>query len=258
MTFLEFVCQRLLGRPTHTEGGCPCWPCPRCGHRSWHVRPPSAVHKDRCSCWSCQWWGDEYDLLRQLFPGEMYPQRRARLEQYRAAYDREQEGNGVGARNGNGAAAADPAPTFLPRGRGFGGHAMNPYDREPAMDEFSPAADEAVAELLDGMGHLDPAARRAALRQCQLALSACARHQLHPDGLAARCGFVVWAEEGDERHRAECREPARCDDAPLQGGPRAAAPDAGRGPGRRAPRGWPPRPGAGGGGNGKGVNHAAG
>src|SRR5215472_10314826 len=103
-TFLKWLCEQLLGPPTHTEGGCPCWPCPACNHRSWHVRPPHPQHKDRFSCWRCLWWGDEADLVRWFHSGEDWPARRARLEQLRADYDREVAtvGNGQGGTCGPG------------------------------------------------------------------------------------------------------------------------------------------------------------
>jgi hypothetical protein len=78
MTLLEYCCRRRLGPPTHHEGDRPCWPCPQCGHRSWHVRPHKPPHKDRFSCSSCGWWGDEHDLLKHCDPAADYG---VRLEQ---------------------------------------------------------------------------------------------------------------------------------------------------------------------------------
>jgi hypothetical protein len=214
--FLEYVCMKLLGQPTHTEGGCPCWPCPRCEHRGWHVRPPSDTYKDRCSCWSCGWWGDAYDLLRQLCPQEKYPQRKVRLGQLRAEYDREgAAAAGAGAAAGAAGAgprpgAAGPAATrFSSRGRGGVAHG-NAYGRSPQEDEFCPAANEAIAELREALAHLSPEARRDTLEHCQKALALCARYGLHPDGLAGRCGFQAWSGYIEDEHKAQCQDP-QCD-----------------------------------------------
>jgi hypothetical protein len=81
--FLDWLVQRYLGPPTHREGDCPCWPCPKCGHRGWHVLPVKAGYKDRFRCWSCDFRGDEYDLLLHYHPRDPWEARKARAESLR-------------------------------------------------------------------------------------------------------------------------------------------------------------------------------
>ena len=85
MTFLRYVCERLLGPPERRRGE-ECWACPQCGRHRFHVRPHKPEHKDRWSCWACGWWGDEADLLRHFYPREDYGARLDRLEQLRVEH----------------------------------------------------------------------------------------------------------------------------------------------------------------------------
>jgi len=67
ITFLQFVCLHFLGRPARDRGrGEWYWDCPKCGGTGFHTRPILEGCKDKFSCWSCGWWGDEYDFLRQM------------------------------------------------------------------------------------------------------------------------------------------------------------------------------------------------
>src|SRR6516162_8477588 len=93
MTFLQYVCERLLGQPRRVGGspGESYWTCPFCGRfaEAFHTFPSKPPHKDRWSCWKCGMRGDEFDLMRHCYPGEDYPRRRVRLDECREDYDRE-------------------------------------------------------------------------------------------------------------------------------------------------------------------------
>lgn len=85
-TFLEYLAEKLMG-PSELHKGEPRWNCPKCGHRGFHVRPHKPPHKDRCSCWTCGWWGDEHDLLAHFRPRLDYGRRLDRLDTLRQEYE---------------------------------------------------------------------------------------------------------------------------------------------------------------------------
>src|SRR5437764_5152931 len=84
MTFLEFIVRRELGEPNRNGK----WLCPFHGESnpSFTLFPPKAGCKDRFKCWSCGAWGDEFDLLKELYPDEDYSARLLRMEQLGAQY----------------------------------------------------------------------------------------------------------------------------------------------------------------------------
>lgn len=86
-SFLEFCFHRLLGKPVSGS----CWNCPVCDSSgaSLSVRPPKEEYKVRFKCFRCDWWGDEFDLLREFYKGDDYPRLRIRVEQWRADYEAE-------------------------------------------------------------------------------------------------------------------------------------------------------------------------
>jgi hypothetical protein len=118
MTFLEFVCEQLLGDPTASRGdGQSQWDCPACGSSSFHTMPSNPRYKDRCKCWSCGFRGDSYDLLQQVRPELDYGGRCAWLAQRQQEFDNGEAaralrvGARAGAGVGNGARAkATPTP----------------------------------------------------------------------------------------------------------------------------------------------------
>jgi DNA primase len=93
MTFLEYVCERLLGQPARPGGadGESYWVCPFHDdtNPSFHTLPRKPGMKDRFRCFACGMRGDEFDLLRELHPGEDYSRRRVRLEQWHRDYEAE-------------------------------------------------------------------------------------------------------------------------------------------------------------------------
>jgi hypothetical protein len=89
MTLLEYVAEKLLG-PSDRYG---YWDCPRCGKHKFHCKPHKPPHPDKFKCFACDFWGDEFDLLRHFFPGEKYRQLETRLHGFQLEYDRDvQEG----------------------------------------------------------------------------------------------------------------------------------------------------------------------
>src|SRR5262245_17301762 len=76
-TFLIYVTEALFGPPCYGSS----WKCPFCdpgGDSKWasfSVRPPrkkgdGTEYPIKWRCHRCRRWGDEYDLLRLLYPGE--------------------------------------------------------------------------------------------------------------------------------------------------------------------------------------------
>jgi hypothetical protein len=108
MTFLQYVCEQLIGPPTSSRSdGQSHWSCPRCGSWKFHTKPHKPEYRDRFKCWPCDWWGDEADLLLHFHPREDYGARQDRLASLREDYDREM---------GRGAAAGHSGPSSGPVG----------------------------------------------------------------------------------------------------------------------------------------------
>jgi len=91
MTLLEFVIERTYGSPAYRSGDRATWHCPRHDdtNPSFSTRPPRPGFKDRFQCFSCGWWGDEYDILREFYPGERFPELRVRLNALRIDWEQE-------------------------------------------------------------------------------------------------------------------------------------------------------------------------
>lgn len=86
MTFLEFVCERLMGAPTYRSGGRSVWPCPDCGDTTaFSTLPPKEGFKDRVYCHRCQFRGDALDVLKHF--GHSWPQRLDTLGEWQREYD---------------------------------------------------------------------------------------------------------------------------------------------------------------------------
>ena len=64
------------------------WPCPECDDRTaFGTLPHKAGCKDRVMCHRCGFRGDEADLIRFFNPRESWPQRRAKLADWFAAWN---------------------------------------------------------------------------------------------------------------------------------------------------------------------------
>lgn len=206
MTFLEYCCERLMGPPAYRSGDSSLWHCPRHkdNHPSFNTRPPKDAYKDRFRCWSCDWWGDEHDLLIELRPElrHRYPERCQLLAEWRIAFEREQPRQ------------SEPVDISL-RGQGSTESAhtcisckMRDSDYIPAIDEFEPEADAAIKDLLAYLKN--PPSHRALmelLQLCKKTLRICAEHGLHPLALAGRCAGEVWFRKSDAKHMTECDDP---------------------------------------------------
>jgi hypothetical protein len=209
MTFLEYLCERLIGPPAKPGGreGETYWLCPfhDDSNPSFHTLPHKPEYKDRWLCFGCGNRGDEADLVKAFYPGEDWPRRRLRLDQWRQEFEaraeREQD-----------APPETTGPTcFSLRGSGKEStKGENPYGREPSEDEFSPEADAALGELMDFLRRSSPAVLRVRLLLAQKALAICAKYRLHPLGFAGRCGAEVWFRDMEAQHLAECKDP-ECD-----------------------------------------------
>jgi hypothetical protein len=216
MTFLEYVCERLMG-PAAKPGGSAgesYWVCPfhNDNDPSFHTLPHKPEYKDRWRCFGCGKGGDEADLVKEFYPAEGWPHRRARLDRWRREYER----GAMAARQPQTArAGTHPSPgTGEARGK-----PDRVYDTtDPREDEFSEEADAAVDVLIDLVGgdsgkpYCEPldAAAWEKLLLFKAALEVCARHRLHPLGLAGRLDFEEWARRTDAEHMAGCRDP-ECD-----------------------------------------------
>jgi hypothetical protein len=67
MTFLEYVCESLLGPPNDAKDGMTFWDCPECGREGqhFHTRPVSKrFPKQRVGCFACPAWGDAADVVK--------------------------------------------------------------------------------------------------------------------------------------------------------------------------------------------------
>lgn len=89
MTFLEYVCERLLGPPAKRVADRLFWLCPfhNDSDPSFCTLPHKQEYKDRWRCFGCGKRGDEADLLKEYYPDEGWASRRARLRQWRQDYE---------------------------------------------------------------------------------------------------------------------------------------------------------------------------
>jgi hypothetical protein len=53
------------------------------------VRPPKGTYRIRFGCHKCQWWGDEFDMMRWEYGHDRYPQLKARMDEWRLEYGQE-------------------------------------------------------------------------------------------------------------------------------------------------------------------------
>lgn len=209
MTFLEYVCERKLGKPIGCSGGRTNWPCPSCNHKSFGTLPPREGCKDRFRCHRCGAWGDEFDLLKELHPAKDFVWRRTQLELMRQDYEREHpvmsEQTGLSFSGDRGDTKRIDYEQLSDR----------QLKELIADQEFSDAADRAVEALLESMN--GPAKLPAPInesiaiaglfRWSTEVLETCARFGLHPTALADRLRYEAWTRESDAEHRRECNDP---------------------------------------------------
>lgn len=98
LTFLQYVCTRLIGAPVrHGAKGESWWHCPLGLHTdktpSFHTLPAKQGCRDYWKCFGCHRGGDEFQLLRHLREtGHKdcqggYEEHKVRLTQWRMEYD---------------------------------------------------------------------------------------------------------------------------------------------------------------------------
>jgi hypothetical protein len=197
MTLLEFLIEWYIGPPIRTRGdGQSFWDCPVCGQtEKFHTLPDRQPYKHRARCWSCEFRGDVFDVLRFFHPEENFPQHRERLAQLEAKW----RASGADSLTSPGDAGSTPVPRKCLACKLKDGN----YD--PQDEEFGPEADAAIDELLRGLDFIDD--YQLIIKLCRSALHVlelCARHNIHPLGLASRCGFELWRRESDAAHMSEC------------------------------------------------------
>ncbi len=90
-TLLEYVCERMMGPPAFRSGNRSFWSCPQHedANPSFSTLPPAKGYKDRFRCFSCGFWGDEFDIIKEVHPGETFAQRKVRLAALKIDYKRD-------------------------------------------------------------------------------------------------------------------------------------------------------------------------
>jgi len=150
MTLLEYLLIHYIGEPTRIVGkGESYFDCPQCGSDSFHTLPNKPLFKHRAKCWSCDFRGDEADMLKEFHPDETWQDRRQRMEQlfrdWRKAYPKAQHGKANPERNGK---RCDVPSSNITGDRG---HCA--WQRECDRAERVGAA---VAELINGLHQHEP------------------------------------------------------------------------------------------------------
>ncbi len=201
MTFLEYVCERLIGPPAWRSGtyGESYWNCPFHDdtNPSFHTMPHKPEYKDRWRCFGCGMRGDEADLMQGLMPPEPWPARKARLDQWRQEYERAVLQVARQAEPIN-----KPAKVFL---SGEAGRLADPNYDHPL--EVGAAWSDLTEDERDTL-----IAALAVMRQEKVA-----KAPVSFNALAEYClDFVQWKEESAKQHVSECTDPEHCDDAPCR------------------------------------------
>jgi hypothetical protein len=141
-TFLQFVCEELLGPPAHHGGqtGDSYWPCPFRKHKEvcFHTLPVHPSYPDRWRCFGCGNWGDEFQLLRNLRAAGRseaagnFGTHQLRIERWRREYD----------------ALPDYIPSTPSTGRRKGEASLPPAESPPLPRPVDPLRlEEAVSAL---------------------------------------------------------------------------------------------------------------
>jgi hypothetical protein len=139
--------------------------------------PQKAKYKDRFRCWVCDFRGDEFDLLRHLYPCENYIERHARLCKMRNEYE----------------SGADVEPLAKPiHLRGSGSQVLQEDDAIEIELAWADLSDEDQQVLL---------AAHAVMQGKRVSFEA----------LAGKCfAFAQWIKSSDAQHLDECNDP-ECD-----------------------------------------------
>jgi hypothetical protein len=216
MTYLEFVCCQLFGPPYRVRSdGEAYWPCPRCGSGKFHTRAKTKRYpKQRFYCYPpCDWWGDELDLLRELYPTAD----KAALNQYWVELARAWEAGGwrypLTADGRRVPKEPVVATTAVPDTVGpfSPGQAGPELGHVPAVSggyrpEVCSETDPTLSAL--AAAGLSDAERRAVMEAYVITRKA----GVSFGALSTSCfEFDRWLCESDRHHAATCTEPATCD-----------------------------------------------
>ena len=170
-SFLEYIFHQQFGRGP--------WSCPYCESRHFSVRPAKDGKPVKFKCFKCESWGDEWDLLKLMFPRENYADRQERRAALYAVYLRDEQ-------------PSESTETHFPRGR--------MENRKMATEAFSNEADGAIKRLVAEFTEDE-------LGRVQTLLELCAEFSLHPAALAGRVSFEIWSRKLDAEHMATCNDP---------------------------------------------------
>jgi hypothetical protein len=182
MTFLEYVCRRLMGPPVSGS----CWRCPFCDSSgpSFSVRPPKPGYPVKFKCFRCGEWGDEYDLMKLCHPNGGFSERRNRLDQWRQDYERD--------------------TPILHRGPG----STQTVNQQPHIHCDEPGNVELAWANLIGELRDEVTGEAFALQLLNRVKEHCDQNHVSMEALLAYWNdFERWAVESEERHRAECDDP---------------------------------------------------
>jgi hypothetical protein len=210
-TFLQWLATHLLGTPARQGApGESYWRCPfhDDSRPSFHTYPTKPPYRDRWRCFGCGLKGGAADLLKELYPGEDWPRRRVRLEQWRREYDAE-----LAAAGGDMTPEATATPADGPAGfpsPGSGEHGAGRAGAEPrALDPR--VISEVWADLTAAEQHLLAVA--AALAVSKFVTHATPKISVAAAPWALMLECLDWDRfiaEGDAAHVAECKDP-ECD-----------------------------------------------
>jgi hypothetical protein len=94
-TILEFLLTKYLGNPARELGnGISYWPCPVCGHKSFHTLPlnPKFKHRAKCRNAGCEFRGDALDMLKHFHANEPYNVRQSRFYDIQREWEKQNRG----------------------------------------------------------------------------------------------------------------------------------------------------------------------
>jgi hypothetical protein len=92
ITQLEFVLGRVLGPPVFRSNGTSYWNCPNHSpdeNPSFHTLPHREEYPDKFKCFACDFWGDEFDILKLKYPNRDFGWRESKLITLFAEYRQE-------------------------------------------------------------------------------------------------------------------------------------------------------------------------
>jgi hypothetical protein len=189
MTFLVFVCERLMGKAYSGT----CWRCPFCesNHGCFSVRPPKGDYPIKYKCFRCGEWGDEFDLIKHSHPDDDYRTNvkrwRRLLNEYEAAHP------------------SDAAETVQISSRGTGPINEHTFAYIPDSPIASAEYHAAIESVLEQQNYQSSDSRTTAktLRLLYRVLMVCVENRLHPLGLAEWVEFCAVHEEHKADHLDE-------------------------------------------------------